>query len=63
MNRNCFDGYLTEECKNCEFWADGSDMKKGIGCMYPGPIDNCEAFAKAYEEEEERIRREQCTKK
>ena len=51
LNRNCMEGYLTEACKTCEFWLDGSDMSKGIGCNTPGPIDHCEAFVKACAED------------
>ena len=47
--RNCFEGYLTENCAGCPFWKDGSDGS--IGCSYPGLIDHCEAFAKAMKEE------------
>ena len=50
MGRCCLTGYLTEECKTCPWWADGSNG--AIGCAYPGPIMNCEAFAKMYEEDE-----------
>lgn len=41
-----FDGYLTDDCKDCEFWSDGPFDSFGIGCCYPGPIDNCESFYK-----------------
>ena len=49
--KNCFDGYLTNACKSCPFWKDGT-TNEGIGCAYPGPIDHCEAFKKMSEEEE-----------
>lgn len=48
---NCFEGYLTDACANCDCWKDGSDGS--LGCAYPGPIDNCEAFAEAYKKAEE----------
>ncbi len=41
--KNCFEGYLTDGCKNCEFWHDGSDNAIGCGC--PFPISHCEDFA------------------
>ena len=41
--KNCFDGYLTDGCKNCEFWHDGGDNSIGCGC--PFPISHCEHFA------------------
>lgn len=50
--KNAFEGYLTPECAKCDFWKDGSNMKEGLGCAYPGPIDHCESFRKAREEEE-----------
>ena len=53
MARSCFDGPLTEACVECEFWRDGSDGHS-IGCAYPGPIMNCQAFAQMYNEEEKR---------
>jgi len=55
--KNAFEGYLTPECAKCDFWKDGSNMKEGLGCAYPGPIDNCEAFRRAGEKEklEEKI--------
>lgn len=52
--KSCFDGYLTSECKNCEFWCDGSDPNKGIGCGTPYPIDHCEYFNKMSKEEEKK---------
>jgi hypothetical protein len=47
--RNVFEGYLTVECPTCECWKDGSNMKEGLGCAYPGPIDHCQAFRKQFE--------------
>ena len=41
--KNCFDGYLTNGCRNCEYWHDGSDNTIGCGC--PFPISLCEHFA------------------
>jgi len=49
ISRNVFEGYLTPECPTCDCWLDGSDISKGIGCSYPGPIDHCEAFHAQYE--------------
>lgn len=45
--RNCFEGYLTEGCRNCEYWHDGSDNAIGCGC--PFPISHCKYFRKAEE--------------
>lgn len=55
MMLNCFEGYLTDACKKCDFWKDGSDGS--LGCACPGPIDHCEAFVEAYKKAEE-FRRE-----
>lgn len=49
--KNCLDGYLTEECANCLFWADGTD-DRGIGCAIPAPIMDCSYFAKMFNERE-----------
>ena len=49
--KNCFDGYLTEGCKTCPDWADGTD-DRGIGCACHFPIMRCPHFAKMYNEEE-----------
>ena len=27
MPKSCFDGYLTEGCKNCPYWLDGLILK------------------------------------
>lgn len=54
--RSCFDGYLTEKCSGCPFWADGTD-DRGIDCAIPAPIMSCPAFAKAYKEDEEKRKR------
>lgn len=51
--RNCLDGYLTEGCKTCPDWADGSDPNLGIGCACHFPIHLCPHFAKAMREDEE----------
>lgn len=48
--RNCLEGYLTESCENCPFWADGTD-ERGIGCAIPVPIMSCPYFAKVCEQE------------
>ena len=52
--KSCFDRYLTSECKNCEFWCDGSDPNKGIGCGTPYPIDHCEYFDRMCKKEEKK---------
>ena len=41
--RSIFDGYLTNECKNCPCWQDGSNGK-GYGCGTPTKIDLCPTF-------------------
>ena len=51
MPKSCFDGYLTEGCKTCPDWADGSD-DRGIGCACHFPIMQCPHFAKMFNEEE-----------
>ena len=32
---SCLDGYLTEGCKTCEDWCDGSNGSIGCGTHYP----------------------------
>lgn len=49
--RNCFEGYLTPECKNCPDWADGTD-ERGVGCATHYPIMWCKAFVKMFEEDQ-----------
>lgn len=51
--RNCLEEYLTPDCAACEFWADGSDPMRGIGCAAPFPIMHCESFAEQYEKDQE----------
>lgn len=48
MGRSCLDGYLTDGCKNCPNWADGTDGR-GIGCTTSFPIDLCPHFKKMME--------------
>lgn len=50
MRKSVFDGYLTESCATCDAWSDGKNGKP-LGCGYCGPIMNCDAFRKMYEEE------------
>lgn len=52
--RSIFDGYLTDGCKNCPDWLDGSDPNKGYGCGTHYPIDWCPHFAKLMEEDNKR---------
>ena len=52
--KNCFEGYLTSKCKECEFWRDGSTNGE-IGCACPFPIDHCEAFSKEVESQESEV--------
>jgi len=52
MPKSCLDGYLTEGCKICPYWFDGSNPEAGIGCGTPFPIMHCPFFAKMYSEEE-----------
>lgn len=51
MGKSCLDGYLTEGCKKCSDWADGSD-NRGIGCACNFPIAWCPHFSKMVEEDE-----------
>ena len=44
---NCFEGYLTSKCKDCEFWKDTNEE---IGCGCPFPISHCEAFSQEGED-------------
>lgn len=46
MARSCLDGYLTEGCKTCPDWHDGSDGS--IGCGTHFPIMLCPYFARMY---------------
>ena len=52
MPKSVFDGYLTESCATCDAWSDGKNGTP-LGCGYCGPIMNCDAFRKMYEEENE----------
>ena len=56
--KSCFDGYLTDECKNCGWWKDGTDEYHSIGCGCPFPIDHCEAFHKMEQEEYKKLEEE-----
>jgi hypothetical protein len=51
MGRSVFDGYLTDACAECDAWSDGKNGAP-LGCCYCGPIMNCEAFRKTYEEDQ-----------
>ena len=57
MGKSCFDGYLTDGCKDCPDWEDGTEGK-GLGCGTHYPIMHCEYFKRMYEEEEKREREE-----
>lgn len=46
MGKSCLDGYLTEGCKTCLDWSDGTDDNRGIGCDCRFPIMECWHFAK-----------------
>ena len=46
--KSCLDGYLTDACKTCDMWKDGS-TDEGLGCGTHYPIDFCPDFKKAYE--------------
>lgn len=50
--RNCFEGYLTEGCKTCPDWKDGTDGSFGCATRYP--IDWCPYFKKAMEDDRKR---------
>lgn len=58
MPRSCLDGYLTDGCRTCPDWADGTD-NRGIGCACHFPIMHCPHFAAMYEQEEREEREEQ----
>lgn len=51
MGKSCLDGYLTDGCKTCPDWNDGSDRTKGIGCCSHFPIMWCKHFSKMVEEQ------------
>lgn len=40
--KNCYEGYMLEACKTCEFWKD---TETAYGCSAPFPIMHCDAFA------------------
>lgn len=50
--RNCFEGYLTEGCKDCPDWRDGT--RGMIGCATHYPIDWCPYFKKMMEDDAKR---------
>ena len=41
---------LTKECANCPWWVD---TETACGCSRPTPINDCEAYTKEYESDEE----------
>ena len=43
---SCFDGYLTDGCKTCEYWEN---TETSLGCAYPFPIMECSYYADAVE--------------
>ncbi len=51
MPKSCLDGYLTDGCKTCPDWADGTG-ERGIGCATHLPIMLCPHFKAMYEQEE-----------
>lgn len=55
MGKNCLEEYLTESCRNCEFWRND---ETACGCYCPFPIMNCKAFEKMYNEAEKDMRKE-----
>ena len=56
MPRSCFDGYLTDECKDCPDWKNGDNDDGIIGCATRLPIMLCPYFKKMYEERAENER-------
>ncbi len=48
-NKSCLDGYLTNKCRECPDWSDGTDGR-GVGCNTRYPISWCDAFTKMCEE-------------
>lgn len=52
--RSCLDGYLTEGCKTCPDWSDGTNPTQlGVGCACHFPIHWCPHFAQAMRANEE----------
>ena len=45
---NCLEGYLTDGCKTCPDWLDGTEGR-GIGCGTRRPIDECPHFRAMFE--------------
>ena len=56
MAKSCFDGYLTEGCKTCPDWKDGTDGS--IGCGTHFSIMLCPHFKAMYEAEEAKEHKE-----
>ena len=48
MPKSVLNGYLTDKCEKCPFWADGTD-ERGLGCAIPFPIIECPFFRKIFE--------------
>lgn len=48
--KNCFEGYLTPDCANCPYWADGTG--NSIGCAAPFSIMHCSSFERMYNAEQ-----------
>ena len=61
MPKSCFDGYLTDECKNCPDWKDRDNNDGVFGCATKLPIMLCPYFKKMLEqdEKERRLKKEQ----
>lgn len=59
--KSVFDGYLTEGCKTCDCWMDGTNESDWcIGCGTSLPIDWCPYFREMMEKDEkERSKHEQ----
>ena len=50
MAKSCLDGYLTDGCKDCPDWKDGTDGSFWCGTHLP--IMWCPHFKEMYEAEE-----------
>lgn len=52
---NCLEGYLTEGCKTCPDWLNGTEGR-GIGCGTNKPIDECPHFHAMWERDNKKHR-------
>lgn len=57
--KSILDGYLTDGCKDCANWSDGTDGR-GYGCNTSCPIDWCPYFQAEMEKEHQARLDEMC---